>query len=621
MTTRRCVQCGNPLPEKAKFCGQCGVVVDVARPAAPIGARTLLSSVPPPAGRPEPAAVAPASPPVGTRTLLVSAPSPTAPAPPAVSPATKRTIVGLPSLAAQPAPFADPRSDGTPVAPPPPLEGPAPGAEMAPPAAPSSSQARPHARKTVLGVAIPGIAPLRAGDLGPQTANASSPIVRKEASLRPGPPRGLGETIPIPAFFVPPPAPLLESPAPSGPLSVRRRGTPLWVAALILLGVSVVGGSAAIAILWPRALPIGVQPRVAADGKDVLHLTCDARSCPDGTLVSLEAAKAAFAGGEADLPLETPLHVGENTLSLAIDRRGMGRDETVKLVVPVAYRVRADLTTMEAASPSITIRVAAPKGTEVRIDDKPIALDATGAGSYVLDEAAAVDGPADESRPISIEVPYVVVPTGGPAEKGTVSAHIAIAPLRVDAPGPSTVIDEDKVLVAGRAAKGSSVAVDGAQVAVGADGAFESTIAVPAQGQRLIEVRAGTSVLASRRVHLAVTRVASLVEAAKAFEARAPIGYDAAMRAIAAAKTGAPIVVEGEVVEARGSGHRTLVLVDDRRGCAKGPCLARIIVGRDLALTHGEVLRAYGNLARAYRTPAAQTVPEVEAEFVLRATR
>jgi hypothetical protein len=276
---------------------------------------------------------------------------------------------------------------------------------------------------------------------------------------------------------------------------------------------------------------------------------------------------------------------------------------------------------MGGPHPCITIRVEAPPQTEVRVDDKPVTLDATGAGSYVLDEAAATEGPADESRIVAIDVPYVVVPKGRAPETGTVSARIAVAPLRVDAPGTSTVIDEDKLLLAGRAARGATVTVDGASVTVAPDGAFETTIAVDAAGERTVEVRAGTGALAPRTVHIPVTRVANLADAAQAFEERGAVGYDAAMRDIEAAKTGERIVVEGDVVEARGSAHRTLALVDDRRGCAKGPCLARVIIGRDLSLARGESLRAYGRVARAYRTPTAQTVPEIEAEFVLRAKR
>jgi hypothetical protein len=430
------------------------------------------------------------------------------------------------------------------------------------------------------------------------------------------PPRGFGETVPIPAFFVPPPAPLIEPGVPSRGSAARRRGAPLTLAALIAGGVALVGG-VLIAVLWRSAPPIAAQPHIAPDGKDVLHLTCDPQSCRDGTIVGLGGAKATMSGGEADLPLAAPLRVGDNALTLSIDRPGMGRDETVKLVVRVAYRVRADVSTMEGPHPAITIRIEAPPGAEVRVDDRPVMLDETGVGAYALDEYPATTGPADESRVISVDLPYVVVPRGQASEKGTVSARVAVAPLRVDAPGTSAVVEEDKVLIAGRAAKGAAVTVDGVPAAIAPDGAFEATVALPAPGQRNIDVRAGTTLLSPRTVHVTVTRVASLADAAKAWEERGSIGYDAAMRDVTAAKTGEPIIVEGEVVEARGSGHRTLVLVDDRRGCARGPCLARVVIGRDLALMRGQQLRVYGRVARAYRTPAAQTVPEVEADFVL----
>jgi hypothetical protein len=295
----------------------------------------------------------------------------------------------------------------------------------------------------------------------------------------------------------------------------------------------------------------------------------------------------------------------------------MGRDETLKLVVPVGYRVRADVATMSDPRPSITIRVEAPPGSNIRIDDRPIVLDANGAGAYPVDEAAAAEGPADESRVVSLDVPYTVVPKGGVAEKGTASARVAIAPLRVDSPGAHAVVEDDHALLAGRAAKGSTVTVDGTNLAVGPEGTFETMVSLPALGERVIEVRASTPTLTRRTVHASVTRVVNLAEAAKQFELLQPIGYDAAMSDVAT-RTGQLIVVRGRVLDARSSGHRTLVLVDDKRGCSKGSCLARVIVGRDMPLGHGDLLTAYGTVARAFTTSAGQTVPEIEAQFVVR---
>jgi len=490
---------------------------------------------------------------------------------------------------------------------------PTPGAAMPPPAAasPAAMGGRPM-NKTMLGVALPGIAPTGEGPPPAPPPPSPPPLVSAPA------PRTATVALQVP--YVPPPEPLADEPAPPPPRIVRRKGgIPLAVVGGVS-AVLVLGLGAAIALLWRSAPPISAQPRSAPDGKDVLHLSCDAKSCADGTVVALGGARAIFAKGEADLALPEPLRTGENTLSLVIDRPGMGRDETVKLLVPVAYRVRADVSTMNGPRPAITVRVEAQPGTDVQVDGKPVTLDASGVGAYAVDEAAATEGPADESRVVSVDVPYVVVQKGGSTEKGTASARVAVAPLRVDAPGTKAVVDDGSVLLAGRAAKGSTVTVDGTSVAVGPDGAFETTVPLAALGDHGIEVRAGTAALAPRTVHALVTRVASLADAARQFEQRHPIGYDVVISDITG-KTGQPIVVSGEVLDARSSGHRTLALVNDKRGCARGPCLARVVLGRDVPLAHGDFVSAYGLVARAFSAPGGQTVPEVEAQFLLRGKR
>jgi hypothetical protein len=350
-----------------------------------------------------------------------------------------------------------------------------------------------------------------------------------------------------------------------------------------------------------------------------VHLTCDPASCKDGTTVEYQGAKSTFATGECDLLLAEPLRVGDNPLVLHIDRPGLGRDEILNLVVPVAYRVHADIAAMSSAHASIMIHAQAAPGTTVRIDGKDVPLDSSGSGTYAIDESSAAEGPADESKVVSADVPYVVTSKAG-TQSGTVSARVAIAPLRVDAPGTQGVVEEDHVLIAGRAAKGANVTVDGAPVPVGPDGSFESTVGLNAMGDRVIEVRGGTPALTPRTVLVTVKRVPSLTDEARAFEAQNTVGYDAAVADLAG-NAGRPMVVEGEVFDSRGSAHRTLMLVDDRRGCRKGPCMARVIVGRDMTIARGENVRAYGRVARAFATASGQTVPEVEADFVLRAKR
>jgi hypothetical protein len=582
-----CVQCGQALAEGARFCGHCG-----ATQAVTSGAKTLLEA--------PKAAQAPAAAPAPVSSLAGGA------APAAVN---KQTMVGFAS------PFAPP-AQGAPA-----------------PAGPAKHLA---AAKTMLGIPgspgmpdLPPVAPAAAPAAARAPAPAPAPGLAATpapvptptpAAAAPVPPkREMHMTMPLQVAYVPPPAPLPDLPAPPPPVIVRKRGIPLSVVA-ILIAVILMLGAAVIALLWKSTPPISAKATSTADGRDTLHLECEARSCPDGTSVSLDGAKTIFAAGQADLTLAMPLHIGDNNLTLEVARPSGGRDQAVKLVVHVAYRVRADVTTMSAPHPAITVRIEAKPGTVVSIDGKPVTLDATGLGAYTIDESATTEGPADESRVVSLDSTYELTPPGAAAEKGTVSARVAVSPLRVDAPCPRSTTDEDHALFSGRAPKGASVSVDGAPVTVGADGSFETTVPLPATGDHTVEVRASTQALVQRTVHVTATRVASMADAAKSFEQQQPIGYDAAMADLAG-KTGAPIVVDGAVVEARASGHRTLMLVDDKRGCAKGPCLARVVVGRDITLARGAKVRAYGYVARPFTTPAGQTVPEIESAFVLQGKR
>jgi hypothetical protein len=392
-------------------------------------------------------------------------------------------------------------------------------------------------------------------------------------------------------------------------------------------GALLLTGGALIAWLWRGPPTVTAHAQSAPSGEDILRLQCDPDRCREGTTVEVSGAHATFSGGVSELTLPEPLRIGPNALTLHMVRPGHTREETLKLIVPVAFRIRADPSTMSSSPPTLTMRVEAAPGSEVTMDGKPLALDATGHGSYAVDESAATEGAADESRAVSAEVPYVVTSPSAdrsqPAlvEKGTVTARVVVAPLHVDAPSQHAVVDGDHVLIAGRAAKGATATVDGAPVAVGAEGIFSANVSLPVLGERAIEVRTETPALRPRTVHLRVKRVASLADEARAFEQREKvIGYDAAARDLSASVDRA-IVVEGEIIDSRRFGYGSVLLVDDRRGCAKGPCLARVLLTQDTSTTRGMMVRAYGRIARPFAAPSGQTVPEVEADFIVTSRR
>ena len=75
--------------------------------------------------------------------------------------------------------------------------------------------------------------------------------------------------------------------------------------------------------------------------------------------------------------------------------------------------------------------------------------------------------------------------------------------------------------------------------------------------------------------------------------------------------------VEGEVLESRVLNHETVAVVDDHRGCAKKPCIARVTYGADVELKPRDTVRAYGPLVRAI-THEGKSIPQIEAELLVR---
>ncbi len=420
---------------------------------------------------------------------------------------------------------------------------------------------------------------------------------------------------------LPLPAPYVDDVSmPSPPMPRAKSGVPLAVVVALVAGLVLVGGLA-IVLLKPSAPPMTGQPRLDAQGNQVLHLRCE--NCPDGTVVALDASNATFKAKEADLPLTKPLEVGENNLVLKVDRPGTGRDEEVKLPVPLGFYVRADLSDIGAKPPVITVRVAAMPGTLVTVDAKPLALDPSGKGAYALDVSTDTEGPADDVRVIDKKIAYTVTIKGSPAQGGTVNARIAVVPLRIDEPSAHSVTTTGSFTIAGQAAAGAAVTIEGKPAgSVQPDGSFIETRSTSAAGEagETLEIRASAQGRAPRTVHLTVRKVASLAAEAKAREATALATYDQIAPDIAA-KVGQPAVLAGEVLEARVTGHQSVALLNDTRGCKSGPCLARIVASEDAKLARGASVRVYGSVTRAVTTSAGKTVPELQADFVLAGKR
>jgi hypothetical protein len=413
--------------------------------------------------------------------------------------------------------------------------------------------------------------------------------------------------------IVPRPKTLINEPLPEAPVLPQKRGVPaLAVVGILFVLVAVVGGVGAYFALRGGGTLTAV-PQLDESGRESLKIGCS--TCPDGTTVALGASSASVTAGAAVLPLPAPLSIGDNDLSVKIVRPGAGRDEDVKVHVPVAYRVRADLSTLSARPPAITVRIEATPGGEVKVEDKPVTLDATGRGAYAIDLSKETEG-TGEAKTFERKIPFTITPKGGKPESGQLTARTAILPLALDAPGHELFTDKANAAIAGQTRPSATLTIDGQPVPVDPTGRFGVRVELAAVGEKQLEIVAAAPPQAPRIVKVRVVRVASLEAAAKEQEARTPITFEA-FGADPGSKVGQHAVVEGDVVEARASAGHTVLIVDNKRGCAKGAsCLVRVVHGDEDRVVRGDPVRAYGTIVGSV-TASGKTVPDLEAALVL----
>ena len=517
--------------------------------------------------------------------------------------------------------------------------------------------ARKAASRTLVGVARPGIAPLSAGvpPVEPPQVNPPTPVA--QAPREPDPPgyqpaRELGATLGADALAEIRPSPKWEederrrqkrrraqdlgaalpkkravAPAPKDD-SVSRRAMVVVIAAGGLALAAVL-----VAVFWPSPPPLTARPRADAGGREGVELTC--KSCPDGTRLSIAGAAATVSGAVALVPLPAALSVGENRLKVEIDRPANGRDETVGVMVHVAYRIRPDLAALQAERPAFQITVEASSGTTVTIDGQKLPL-AAGRGVSSIDVSEVCTGLANDVKTLARQIPYTVTPDGGPAEQGVVNVSIGIVPLHLDAPvailptgreargvvpDPHVITDGPSFVLAGWTMKGAEVLAAGRPITVHADGSFAQVMNVSSVGATQIEVRARMPGMAPRLSFIKVRRVESLDKAARDIESGGDprIGYRE-LSADIAGSVGKAVTLSGEVVEVKKQGYQTVMLldVDAASGCPGGACTVRLVQGADNAARRGDRLRVFGHVARAFSVPGRPDLAEVEVDFTLR---
>jgi len=299
-----------------------------------------------------------------------------------------------------------------------------------------------------------------------------------------------------------------------------------------------------------------------------------------------------------------------------LERPG-GQSDRVDLKIPVEFRVRGEMKGLEETPPRLSVLVSTvPEATAV-VDNKPLALRGT-EGRYDLDVSADLTGPDPQVRRLERRISYTVKPPNGEAQSGSVTLQLGIAPLVVDAPGESVVIEKPSFVLAGYTGKGGTVTVAGSPITVDANGRFAQVMNVSAPGETTILVRAMLHDHAPRLFPLRVRRVESFAREAERARAGATSDYGALLKA----SSGASVALDGSVVEARADGYVTRMLIDVRGGCTAPPCLAKVSYGSTLELGTGNTLSVFGKFRGLVDGPRTGTkIPDVSGDFMVRGKR
>jgi hypothetical protein len=461
-----------------------------------------------------------------------------------------------------------------------PIDHDGPLANIPPPVAPQPL-ATDSKQRTRLGVAMPGIAPIRPGQ-------APAPPVQRE-----------------PVFSAPP------EPAPPPP-EPKRLLYGVFVGAFLGLVI------ASVAAFYFLSSPFSVEAKVVLDanGDEQLHVACS--DCPDGTTSEINGQMTKFTGGKALVTLADPLKVGNNSLSISLLKPGDNQAETLELTVPVEFRIRGDLTGLASDPPSVRVTIQAIPGTTVVLDGNALALDAGGTGQHTLNVSQDLTGESVAAETFERKVPYTITPPNAPAEKGEVTMRASITPLTLDAPGPSIVIDSANFMLAGRTSKGGAISVAGRAITVDPQGRFAQLMSVSSAGETTIVVRATSPDQAPRLVPVRIRRVDSLVQESERLKGESRTPYTDFSVDLEKSK-GRNILFDAVVVETRSDSHTTVLLLNVSSGCTRENCLARVIYGARLSLKKDQTVTVSGTVAGAVDGPRTGTkIPELRADLVVR---
>lgn len=596
-----------PVPAAAPVAPAATPPASAAAPA-PSAVPTIEAAVPPPAASSAPLGDTvvdppkPSSKPLNRTMLGMAVPFPDG-VPPVAALTAAAPAAAAPAVAAPAAPASAAPTPITPAAAPAPVAPPAAVLPAAAPADPAPAAAPRRnlgpSNRTMLGVVAP-------------VGRASVPATQPEPAQS-APPMAMPAPMPVQ-----PTAEVSSTDVSIAGLPSPRRRTRGWLIALLLVGVllvaSVIGAGLYFRMTRQR---VDVAAAVVSGASGEL-LAVDVARAPDGTRARFGSSELPLTGAHVEFPLAADaLHVGDNLVAIDVLLPD-GATETHSVTLTVEYRVRADLASLSATPPAITVVVDALPGSTVVLDAQPLALDAQGHGERAYPISAITP---DSTGMLALTAHYTVQPPApAAAAPGTLSARVPTTVLRIERPADTATTDQSSLTVAGTTQAGATVTIESVPATVSAEGHFSATVPLAAVGAHELHVTATMAGRAPATTTLHVERVADLARAAAGFTVDRTLTY-ARLSAAPATFVGQHVAIEGRVYNVDlQDGHGVLQML--ARDCPAGQRCP-------LWVTHpaiGEIaveswVRVVGTVAGEQQfmsqSGEVRTVPRVDAAFVL----
>lgn len=448
---------------------------------------------------------------------------------------------------------------------------------------------------TLLGVAMPGIAPLQPGHAKgiptPQVpAVSAAPRARRQVTADPG---------------------TATTPGEAARVSQRRRLAWIFGSAASLLLVLVIVALG----FWWTSVHLAVDVTSGETGNERLVLTCS--NCPDGTTATIEKTTATFNGRKTTIDLTRRLSIGKNELTLLVARPNRPRGEAVSVTVPVEFRVTSSIADLAANPPTISALLESTPGTTFVVEGRSMVVGQDGQARIPIDVSEMLIGQASAVVQFERRIAYEVLRPEA-TKKGTLIVRSGITPLEIATPGMAHVTPNATFTLSGRTAPQAKLTANGHVIAVSADGTFRQEMALSSPGSTKLYVRAQEAQQAPRLVEIALERVTNLRQRADELSRTLPSNFDTIF-GLAEKVPDSLVALHAELVAIEPVGASTRLV--GTSNCVRGPCLASIRFGGPLTMRRGDRFIALGKARLAPRANSSEQDLTIEASLVVEDAR